>query len=309
MPRLEIIEAFFEATQAASFRDAAARCALSPAAFSRRIQAFSAYVGRDLFERRDGRMQLTDAGRECEAQLAPVYRSLREATAAVARAPAETTVTISLSHSLSVGWLIPRLEGFRRRHPAIDVQIRTERTAALIRSGDADLGVCASDVDLAGLREAHLLHMLVTPVACPRIAAAFHAGAGRLDDYRLLVMKQHPETWTWWSSETGYPCTSPPPGATFDVLQTMYEAAAAGQGVAVGTCVTVGPHLASGRLVHLGLPSARYPGAYRLAASASRLKSLAVRRLWTWLLDEARTQAADWPALSVEAAMDRRVPA
>jgi LysR family transcriptional regulator, glycine cleavage system transcriptional activator len=40
-PKMEAIEAFIEAARAPNFRTAAERCALSPAAFSRRIQAAS----------------------------------------------------------------------------------------------------------------------------------------------------------------------------------------------------------------------------------------------------------------------------
>ena len=50
--RLQVIEAFIEAAGAPTFPIAAERCALSPPAFSRRIQAFTAFVGDNVFERR-----------------------------------------------------------------------------------------------------------------------------------------------------------------------------------------------------------------------------------------------------------------
>ena len=77
LPPLEQIEAFIEAAEAPSFRVAAERCALSPAAFSRRIQAFSACLGVALFERTPSGARLTAAGRRCLADLKPAYLELR----------------------------------------------------------------------------------------------------------------------------------------------------------------------------------------------------------------------------------------
>jgi DNA-binding transcriptional LysR family regulator len=84
LPPLEQIEAFIEAARARTFREAANRCALSPAAFSRRIQGFSDFIGLKLFERRPGGVRLTEAGRACLAELEPAYMELRRAAAQVA---------------------------------------------------------------------------------------------------------------------------------------------------------------------------------------------------------------------------------
>src|ERR1700752_1596214 len=150
IPRLEVIEAFIEAAGAPSFRIAAERCALSPAAFSRRIQSFRAFVGREVFDRGPGGMQLTDAGRECLDALEPTYRAMTQAALELGVTPRSGRVTFSLSHSLAVSWLVPRLSPVRARWPDIEVAIQTTRSAEAIRAGEADLGVCASDVDMAG---------------------------------------------------------------------------------------------------------------------------------------------------------------
>ena len=77
----------------------------------------------------------------------------------------------------------------------------------------------------------------------------------------------------------------------------MYEAAVAGHGVAAASHVTVQPHLVSGRLVELGLPAARFPGCYNLAATARRLQSPPVRAIWAWMRDEAAADPTPSPEL------------
>ncbi|OHB38622.1 MAG: hypothetical protein A2882_10860 [Phenylobacterium sp. RIFCSPHIGHO2_01_FULL_70_10] len=296
IPRLETIEAFIEAARAPNFRIAAERCAISPAAFSRRIQAFAAFAGCDLFERTAQGMRLTDSGRACLAALEPTYLEMRRAALEIGLAARPAKVSISLSHSLAVGWLIPRLDRLCARHPQIDVVIRTDRTAAAVRAGDADLGVCAQDVDVSDLVAEHFLDMHIFPVACPAVGETFRAGAG-LERLRLLAVIQHPDVWEWWSREVGQPMPGLRAAQTFDILQAMYEASAAGHGVSAASHVTVQPHLASGRLVELGLPAARYPGCYRLAATARRLQSPPVRAVWTWMREEAAADPAPSPEL------------
>jgi DNA-binding transcriptional LysR family regulator len=290
IPRLEVIEAFIEAAHAPSFRVAAERCALSPAAFSRRIQAFRLFVGREVFDRGPGGTHLTEAGQECLGALEPTYHAMTQAALELG-APRPRKITVSMSHSLAVAWLIPRLDRFRAQHPDVEVAIQTTRTAAAIRSGQADLGVCATDIDLAGLHAQRLLDIDVTPVACPQIAEAFREGRGSLAEHRLLCPIQMPDIWRWWADEVGADYGPRPQVETFDMAYAVYEAAAAGWGVAVGMSVTVAPHLRSGRLVDLGLPSARLPGCYNLVGKASRIRGAPVKALWNWLVEEAQAGA------------------
>lgn len=290
IPRLEVIEAFIEAAHAPSFRIAAERCALSPAAFSRRIQTFRLFVGREVFDRTPGGMRLTEAGRECLDALEPIYRSMTQAALELGAPRTAARVTLSISHSLAVAWLMPRLDGFRARHPQIDVAIHSSRAAEAIRAGDADLGVCASDVDVTGLHAEHLLDLHVAPVASPAVAAAFQAGATSLRDHRLLAPIHAPDIWPWWAEAVDAPERPLATAETFDMAYALYEAAAAGWGVAAGMGVTAASHLKSGRLVSLGRPSARYPGGYRLVGRASRMRAPEVAAVWRWLAEEGRAE-------------------
>lgn len=287
LPPLEQIEAFIEAAEAPTFRVAAERCALSPAAFSRRIQGFASYTGTMLFERAPGGVRLTEAGRRCLAELKPAYLELRRAAGGVIERPEEAhAVTLSLSHSLAVGWLIPRLDAFRAAHPQIELRLRTERGAADMRRGEADLGICYADIDLTGLVSRPLLDVVVAPVASPAVANAFHAGSGVLANQRLLSAAYPADLWGWWARETGVSGPLPPVSAC-DLLHAMYEMAAQGFGIALAASPTVWPHLDSGRLVRLDLPHASAPGGYHLAAPADRRKRRAVSAVWAWLEAQA----------------------
>ncbi|OJU17749.1 MULTISPECIES: LysR family transcriptional regulator [unclassified Sphingomonas] len=283
LPRLEQIEAFIEGARGPTFRAAADRCALSAAAFSRRIQAFSDHVGARLFERTAGGARLTDAGKDCFAELEPAYLELRRIAEKVGDR-GRRDVTLSLSHSLAVGWLIPRLEKFRARHPDIALTLKTDRGARGVRSGEADLGICFTDIDLTGLDHVDLLNVAATPVAAPQIARAFAEDG--LDRYPLLSVTQPTDLWDWWTRSTGRPM---PSGQVtrFEFIHALYETASQGLGVAIGSSPTVWPFLEAGRLERIGLPVARFPGGYQLAAAPDRKRRGPVGAVWHWLEEQA----------------------
>jgi DNA-binding transcriptional LysR family regulator len=292
LPRLEQIEAFIEAARAPSFRVAAERCALSPAAFSRRIQAFSDHVGARLFDRTAGGARLSEAGKRCLDELETPYLELRRAAHAIGDS-ALRPLSLSLSHSLAVGWLIPRLDQFRTAHPDIELKLKTDRGATAVRRGEADLAICFSDIDLTGLAHAPLLGVAATPVASPELAERIE-GSG-LADQRLLSVTSPVDLWQWWSSATGSPATGPV--SHFELIHAMYEAASQGLGIAIGSSPTVWPFLQSGRLRQLGMPVARFTDGfrgYRIAAAQDRKRRKPVAALWNWL----ETQAAATPSLA-----------
>lgn len=291
LPPLDQIEAFVVAAASPSFRVAAERCALSPAAFSRRIQGFSAYVGVRLFERSSGSARLTDAGRKYLSELEPAYLELRRAAASIGSAR-NHEVKLSLSHVLAVGWLIPRLNGFRDAHPEIELSFKIQRDAAAVRRGDADLGICFSDIDLSGLETQRLFDIDCTPVGAPSVAKKFKAEGGQLEHHRLLGIATLPDLWPWWARSTGFRADFASI-TKFEMAHAMYESASQGDGIILGGNPTVLPHLESGRLERLELPVAHYPGGYHLAASAERKRERSVATLWRWL----ETEAARTPGL------------
>lgn len=288
LPPLSQIEAFVVAARAPTFRVASERCALSPAAFSRRIQAFSAFIGAELFEHGTGGARLTEAGRKCLEDLEPAYLELIRATASIGYGCSRNQeVKLSLSHGLAVGWLVPRLGGLRAAHPEIELSFKIQRGAADLRRGEVDLAICFSDIELAGLESQPLLDVTCTPLAAPAIAQIFKTEGGRLEQQRLLAVDIPSDIWQWWARSTGT-AADLVPTTRFDMLHTMYETASQGFGITLGSSPTVWPHFQSGRLERLDLPAARYPGGYHLAVRADRKRKSPVATVWRWLVAEGQ---------------------
>lgn len=303
LPPLENIQAFIEAARGPNFRAAAERCAISPAAFSRRLQALAAQFDRVLFERTPDGLQLTEAGARCLRELEPAYLELRRAArAAVGDDLEQTEVRLSLSHSLAVGWLIPRLGGLSDIRLSFD----TIRDASALRRGAVDLAICFSDTDFSGLSSRSLITVSGTPVASPQVAARFRANPD-LSAFPRLAVSVPLNIWDWWTDQAGL--TRLAATTRFDVMQAAYEAAAQGMGVVLGALPTVQPYLDDGRLVELGLPWLKYPGEYRLAATSAGRRRRSVAAVWSWLEGQAANTPATYFAKASRSRSDSLYPA
>jgi len=290
LPPMEQIEAFIEAARAPTFREAAERCALSPAAFSRRVQALATSLQRELFERHSRGRRLTEAGLRTLEELEPAYLELRRvASVMIDDEPSEHRVRLSVAHALAVGWLVRRMRQFEEAHPNIELAIRTHRDASAVRRGACDMGLFFMDVETSGLLTQPIMHAAIMPVASPRMVDAFRAENSDLNRFPLLSLLGWPDLWRWWGSAVGYEVSSEPK-YTFDMAHIMFEAACRGAGIAMGATPLISPYLEAGTLVKLDLPIMRVPDAYRLASSPKRRKRPAVVAVWEWLLAEARTE-------------------
>ena len=144
-PSLEAAEAFLAAARARSFRAAAAELALSPSAFSRRIQMLEAFVEAPLFDRSGPAVRLTEVGARYLSQIEPAMETIRRATADLKDAAGRLgRLRLATSHSLAVGWLIPRLPDLLQRH-GLEVDLTVGRGPQVLRSGAADIALWGGD--------------------------------------------------------------------------------------------------------------------------------------------------------------------
>jgi DNA-binding transcriptional LysR family regulator len=150
--QLPHLETFAEAAERSSFTAAARALGLSQAAVSQRVQALEQALGVPLFQRRAGRVLLTDAGRRLHGYARHILELHHEARAAVGGRPAPPSGELSLAASSVPGeHLLPALlSTFRREHPHVRVRVTVADTAAvleLVEHGRAHLGLVGGRKD------------------------------------------------------------------------------------------------------------------------------------------------------------------
>lgn len=281
------IEAFIVAgRRTASFKDAAAQLALSPAAFSRRIQMLEDHVGVKLFNRGGQTPTLTVAGERYLQRLEPSYEAMRTATEWMAPNAERRALRLGVSQSFAVSWLVPRLPDFYQKTQGIELIIQTFADHVDLTGGAADLRILYGHGDWSDFSSHKLFDLSAFVVSAPVLLNGQSAPQSIDDLYQvpLLELVQPRNQWSEWLTQSG--CTMPlREPQYFDSAQVMYEAACQGLGVALGVSPLVDSFINSGRL-HKAFESTQpLSGAYYIAALPEVRRHPAVQVLWHWLVD------------------------
>lgn len=157
---LESLRCFQAALEQSSFRAAAARVHLSPAAFGERIARLEGQLGVQLFRRTTRRLEVTPAGE----RLRPLVAQALVAERAIWEAPldgAETpySLTLGTRYELGLSWLVPRLSDLSAERPERTLHLAFGDTQALMTRLEArniDALVSSARISTSGLAYAPL---------------------------------------------------------------------------------------------------------------------------------------------------------
>jgi len=288
-PPLSAIEAFLAATRAPSFKEAARALALSPSAFSRRIQVLERFVGAPLFDRSGPHPALTRKGARYRDEIGALFEAIGLATVKLRDESSSEELRVSASPSLVIDWLAPRLSNLRER---LDLSVKLVVSAGTraLRTGEADVAIVGGRVAPAGFHCEPLLALEGMLVGAPTLCDGrpSPSSLSEIGGYDLLDLKTPREIWRSWFETLGRSASGQRYSPPFDSLHLMYESAAAGLGLALAVPMSSEGFLESGRLE----PCAPERGAIGvnydlifLSPEAARRK--AARRFKAWLFEEA----------------------
>lgn len=289
VPPLGATEAFLVAARAESFRVAAEEMALSPSAFSRRIQQLEAFVGLALFDRSQPGMPLTEAGERYLAEVEPALETIRRVTADLREPRSRTQLRVGLSHSLAVIWLMRRLSGLYQTH-GIEVELVITRNLQALKSGAVDMAIWAGTEVGADVPFDKVIDLDGVPVSAAVLADGRPAPRNleELLQHKILSVRPPPDFWSGWLASAGYAGAPPPLSNSFETSHMMYEAAASGLGIGLAVPLLTERCLDDARLQ--ACADARHPLglAYSLYYSSPEMaKRTHVRTFAEWLWREA----------------------
>ena len=310
LPPLPAIEAYLFAARSSSFRAAAQQLALSPSAFSRRLQTLEAFTGVALFER-SAPPALTEAGRRYYQAIAPRLDEILAATEDLRRIPDSHRLLIMSPQSLAINWLMPRLSKFIEQNQGFDVDIVIGRDLNMLRSGKADIALANLRRDATGLPTDPLVLLEGVVVAPPTLATG-RQPPRRLDDlsgYKLLGLQDPADFWTRWLTGAGYHGPQVTDAIRYETWGLMYEAAANGFGLTIALSAIANNYLRERRLAPCFNISVQY-GGYQIAYANKKTQSRAdVARLSAWLSEEmqqSRDEYYDLIGQSFDGDLERR---
>jgi len=305
LPSLDLLKGFEAAARLLSFTQAGEELHLTQSAVSRQIQELEDQLGVPLFHRRHRALALTDAGQQLFPAAAQVLATMRAATDRLRALSGRRVLSVTTMASFAALWLVPRLAGFARDHPGVDVRIATEpRMQDLEREG-LDVAIRYCTAAMAGPHAVRLFGERVFPVCSPTLAADPKRPLREPADLRHHVLLQidDPEghvpwlNWKSWLELLGLSDLRPAGSLVLTGYEQIIPAAIAGHGVALGRSPLVREAIASGKLVAPFPRTSESSRAYFAMVSKNAAGRAEVDDFVRWLRAEAAREETA-PAVS-----------
>ncbi|MBI5256640.1 MAG: LysR family transcriptional regulator [Burkholderiales bacterium] len=297
LPPLDLLVSFEAVARRGSITQGAAERFITQSAMSRQIQALEEWLGTPLFERRHRALALTEAGRRllvaCTQALVPLRDTLADIRAPQRHLPLAVTTT----PSFAALWLIPRLAGFTREHPGVDVRLdATFERRDLVRDG-FDLAVRYGPA--ASVGGERLFGEAIVPVCSPALlrqrGVPLQTPADLARHTLLQVIDTSangmPVEWDTWLQALGLAHVAPRSRLTFSNYNETIAAAVAGQGMALGRRPLIDALLRKRQLVVPFGEATDTTRVYALVLSPTTGQRPEARALAQWLLAQAKAQA------------------
>jgi DNA-binding transcriptional LysR family regulator len=290
---ISLFRAFEAAGRTGSFREAALELHLTPSAVSHAIRKLESALGTHLFDRETRKVHLSDEGELLMRHVNRAFEDLRRGMDIVStRGPG--LLRLHCAPSFAAQWLTPRLAGFLRRHPDVEVRLAAGTDYTRFTADDFDADIVYGPPRAEGLVVVPLGEESVTPMCAPALAATIATPSHLRDTVRIQSDSKQIQ-WADWFAANGL-VPPPPNGSRFDRSFLAIAAAIEGLGVALESTRLAERELATGRLVMplSGKDAAiRYVGHYFVYPRyAQRRPPLRVFAKWLLaelgLADEAR---------------------
>ena len=202
LPSLTALRCFEVAARTEHFGRAADELHLTHGAISRAVRLLEEDLGVRLFERRQRRVFLTEAGDRLYQAVREGLGQIRETAQALRQQSRPQSLVLSCEPTLLMRWLIPRWPAFQALHPELDVHLMAGGGALSFGSG-IDLAIRRNDFDWPkDLHSQLLFEELTGPVCQPGKVAQFFELGGELPALRASAPRLHtrtrPAAWQSW---------------------------------------------------------------------------------------------------------------
>jgi LysR family transcriptional regulator of beta-lactamase len=279
---LNALRAFEAAARHLNFTRAGLELCVSQGAVSHQVAQLERRLGTRLFHRLPRGLALTDEGHALVPVVADAFDRVAATLDQYADGRFRETLKVGVVGTFATGWLLPRLAGFARAHPAIDLRISTNNNRVDLAGEALDYAIRFGDGAWHGTHAEPLLAAPLAPVCAPWVATRLSTPADLA--HELLLRSYRSDEWSRWfaAARVAVPILR---GPIFDSSALMAGAAAAGHGVALVPVAMFARELAAELLVQPFAPTID-AGRYWLTRLMSRPESDAMRQFRIWISAE-----------------------
>jgi LysR family glycine cleavage system transcriptional activator len=257
MPPLSALRPFEAAARLESFSRAAEELHLTHGAVSRQVRALEDHVGAALFTRHGKRVALTSTGRTFAERVRSALQEIAQAAEAAGDKRRDHRLTVSVLPSFASRWLMPRLIRFMDANPAIEVNVLASTALVNFNAEEVDVAIRFGRGPWPPLVCEEFLDDEYFPVASPK----FNRGKLPRDPKDLLaarIIREERDYWHEFFAAAGVTLDAPLSGHSFNDSTYALQAAARGEGIALGRRSIIGEDLQRAtlkRLFRISVPS------------------------------------------------------
>lgn len=284
LPPMILLRAFEATARTGSMRRAADDVGISHTVVSRHVRNLEHWFGQDLITAGPRGVVLTEQGEVLYEAVSRAFRIIGNATAELRPSPT-ASLKIWCFPGFATRWLAPKLTQLEEALDNCDITLRAIDRIPNFAEGEADVMIVYAGRDAVPEGATPLLAPRMFPVASP-LWIARHGAPQTPEELASasLIHEESKQQWTDWFEAMGVRLRSDLKGPKLWDANLGFDAALAGQGVALASRITAGQELAEGRLVEL-LKSDIRLGGYHLLVGSKTQNQRVVTRFAQWLGD------------------------
>ncbi len=250
---LRALQAFDETATQSSLTKAADVLNVTHGAISRQIKLLELHLGVTLFHRRPNGVELTRAGERLYQSTRGAFSALQLGVMEVKRLHHRQSITVSLSTSLALKWLVPLLTSFQQDHPGIALLLDTNDAFADFDASEVDVALRFGEPGWGGLYHEQIKKEELIVVAAPSLVEKTRLPMRAEDVADLpLLHDAFNVGWESWAAQVGLDADRiNSQSIKYVDSAVLLEAAIDGQGVALARHLLAARDLELGRLIRL----------------------------------------------------------
>lgn len=290
-PSLTALRCFDAAARHLSFTRAAEELNLTQSAVSKQVGQLEELLQHRLFRRVRQRLQLTPEGALYRSEIHAVLSRISMSTQRVQSYGSGTeVVNLSTLPTFGARWLIPRLNGFRFRHPNILLNIEIRVEPFDLERNQVDLAFFFGHGAWPRAECVKLVDEALVPVCSPALLHPSDRPTPMdLTRFVLLQSTTRPKAWQQWFEAQNLHSPASDLGPRFDNFDMALRAARVGCGIALVPRFLAREELEEGKLTVPCDVELRSQDAYYLAYREHLGEVPKIRAVIDWVLEHRDT--------------------
>jgi len=289
LPPLNALRVFEAAARHKSFVRAAEELSVSPAAVSQQIKLLEDYLGVVLFKR-GKTLTLSESSTAVLHLVSDAFDQLERAMMKVRADRIAEPLVVSVPPAFAARWLVPRLDDFQGRNPAVELHLLATRRVVDFSIEDVDLAIRFGTCTSPELCVERLMPETIVLVAAPGLAETIKVPAdlarcSLLEDDCHIKNGAFPD-WETWLTTLGVDNTPLRIRRFSGDSSLAIQAAVSGLGVALAWHSLVVDDLKAGRLAQVLDHTIPTTLGFHLVMPKNRAALGKVVAFRTWLLEQ-----------------------